>query len=62
MPMHDYPFRERLSRGPYYTVVELAVDSGVPDVLDFIVSVDYETFAESSRQQVANVKKVRVEA
>jgi hypothetical protein len=32
--MADYPFEERLKRGPYYTVVELAVEGGVPDVVN----------------------------
>jgi hypothetical protein len=41
MPMRDYPFTERLARGRYYTVVEVAVDSGIPDILDFVVSADY---------------------
>jgi hypothetical protein len=40
MPLSDYPFTERLARGPYYTVVELAVDAGIPDILDFVVSAD----------------------
>jgi len=39
--MHEYPFTERLRRGPYYTVVELAVEVGVPDILNFVTSVDY---------------------
>jgi len=41
MPMYDYPFAERLARGLYYTVVEVAVDFAVPDILDFVTSVDY---------------------
>jgi hypothetical protein len=57
MPMRMYPFRERLARGPYYTVVELVVDAGMPDILDFIVSVDYMTSVGCSIQHVANVKK-----
>ena len=41
MPMRDYPFTERLARGPYYTVVEVALDVAVPDVLNFVTLVDY---------------------
>jgi hypothetical protein len=41
--MSDYPFQARLKRGPYYTVVELAVDTDVPDILDYVTSVDYMT-------------------
>jgi hypothetical protein len=41
MLMRHYPFNERLKRGPYYTVVEAAVDVAVPDILNFVASVDY---------------------
>jgi hypothetical protein len=34
--MADYPFEERLHRGPYYTVVELAVAGGVPNIMDYV--------------------------
>jgi len=43
IPMRDYPFTERLARGPYYTVVEVAVESAVPDILNFVTSVSYLT-------------------
>jgi hypothetical protein len=38
--MQDYPFRQRLKRGPYYTVVELAVEGGVPDLVNYTIRVD----------------------
>lgn len=38
-PMGSYPFAERLSRGSYYTVVELAVKRGVPNVMDYVIEV-----------------------
>jgi hypothetical protein len=38
--MEDYPFRERLKRGSYYTVVELAVEDGVPNIVDYTIRVD----------------------
>jgi hypothetical protein len=40
LKMPDYPFRERIRRGPYYTVVELAVKRGVPNIINYVVSVD----------------------
>jgi len=55
MPMCDYPFTERLARGPYYTVVEVAVDVAVPDILKFVVKADYMTFTGSSIQHLQNV-------
>ena len=38
--MRDYPFQERVKRGPYYTVVELAVEGGVPNVANYTIRVD----------------------
>ncbi len=37
--MMDYPFEERLRRGPYYTVVELAVEVGVQDITEYVIQV-----------------------
>ena len=39
----DYPFEERLRRGPYYTVVELAVEGGVKNIADYTIRVDVMT-------------------
>lgn len=33
----DYPFEERLRRGLYYTVVELAVERGVKNIMDYVL-------------------------
>jgi hypothetical protein len=38
--LQDYPFQQRLKRGPYYTVVELAVEGGVPDIVKYTIRVD----------------------
>jgi hypothetical protein len=56
MRMNEYPFVERLARGPYYTVVELAVETGVPDILDFVVSADSMT---SSGGDIKRVSRIR---
>ncbi len=40
LSLKDYPFAERLKRGPYYTVVELAVEGGVKNILDYTIRVD----------------------
>jgi hypothetical protein len=37
--MNEYPFQERIKRGSYYTVVELAVMGGVPDIADYTLLV-----------------------
>jgi hypothetical protein len=44
MRMRDYPFEERLKRGRYYTVVELAVDGGVPNIGDYTTRADLVTW------------------
>ena len=33
----QYPFAARLPRGPYYTVVELAVEGGIPNLAKYLV-------------------------
>lgn len=35
--MADYPFQERLKRGLHYTVVELAIDRGVPNIVNYTI-------------------------
>jgi len=54
--MSEYPFVERLARGPYYTVVELAVDTGVPDIVDFVISADYMTFERNVIKCISNIR------
>lgn len=41
MGMGQYPFAARRKRGAYYTVVELAVDNDIPDILDFVLTASY---------------------
>jgi hypothetical protein len=53
--MSEYPFLERLTRGPYYTVVELAVEIGVPDIIDFMISADYMTSSGHSIKQISRI-------
>jgi hypothetical protein len=47
--MKDYPFQERLRYGLYYTVVELAVEGGVKNIMDYIV--------EAAEMQCSNCDK-----
>jgi hypothetical protein len=55
MKMSDYPFKERLVRGPYYTVVELAVEAGIPNILEFVVSADYMTSTGCGMKQISKI-------
>ncbi len=38
--MADYPFEQRLRLKPYYTVVELAVERGVPNIMDYVIQAE----------------------
>lgn len=58
--MGKYPYQQRLHRGLDYTVVELAVEGGVPDVLDFAVEVRRMRCSGSDRddQRLVTVDKL----
>lgn len=56
MRMSAYPFQERLARGAYYTVVELAVETGVPDILEYVVSADYVRSSENGIKQISRIR------
>jgi hypothetical protein len=40
-----------------YTVVEVAIESGVPDILDFVVTADYMAFAGGSIRRLQNISR-----
>lgn len=42
--MRDYPFQERLKRGPYYTVVEVAVEGGVRDLSKYVIRAEHAAY------------------
>jgi hypothetical protein len=48
--MQDYPFQERLKRGPYYTVVEVAVEGGVPNITEYVVKAEHAVYKGSEIQ------------
>ncbi len=52
--MKDYPFTERIKRGPYYTVVEAAVDNGVPNLSKYVIR------AEHAMYQNDNIKTLEL--
>ena len=66
MRMSQYPFAARRKRGVYYTVVELAVDRDIPDILDFLLSAETMTsdgrvsrvFGGDTRLEQASTSKV----
>ena len=55
MRMRDYPFAARRGRGAYSTVVELTVDQDVPDILDFLIAVDYRMSSEGKTLHISRV-------
>ena len=58
--MTDYPFEERLHRGLYYTVVELAVEVGVPNIMKYLIEAAEMkcSTCEKENQSVQIVKKL----
>lgn len=54
--MVDYPFEERLHRGAYYTVVELAVELGVPNLTDYVVEAAEMRCSTCDREQEQRIK------
>lgn len=59
--MADYPFLKRLPRGPYYAVVELAVEGGVPNIMDYLIEVVHMRCSSCDRtgaQRVQTVSRV----
>jgi hypothetical protein len=57
LSLNDYPFEERMKRGEYYTVVELAVDGGVPDIKRFVVTVD-EMICDCETSIVTSLRRI----
>jgi hypothetical protein len=45
--MKDYPFQERLKRGPYYTIVEVAVEGGVRDLFKYVIRAEHATYRQN---------------
>jgi len=59
--MADYPFEERLRLGPYYTVVELAVEEGVQNIMDYMVGaaeMKCSTCDKTKKQSIVTVKEL----
>jgi hypothetical protein len=53
--MQDYPFRERLKRGLHYTAVELAVEGGVPNIVDYTICAELRI---SKGGEVTTLRKI----
>jgi hypothetical protein len=58
-PMADYPFEERLRRGLYYTVVELAVEVGVSNIMDYVVEAAEMRCSNCGRPGPSGIEIVR---
>lgn len=59
--MADYPFEDRIRRGLYYTVVEFAVEGGVPNVLDYVIEaaeMRCSTCDKKETQMIKTIKKL----
>ncbi|MGA2357842.1 MAG: hypothetical protein ABSF66_02500 [Terriglobales bacterium] len=59
--MADYPFTQRLHRGLYYTVVELAVEGGVSNVMEYVTQVAEmrcSSCDKTSQQSIRTIRKL----
>jgi len=59
--MADYPFTHRLHRGLYYTVVELAVEGGVSNVMEYVTQVAEmrcSSCDKTSQQSIRTIRKL----
>lgn len=57
--MAEYPFEERLHRGLYYTAVELAVEKGVPHVMNYVVEAFEMRCSSCDRQKAQTIEILR---
>jgi hypothetical protein len=59
--LEDYPFEERLNRGTYYAVVELAVEGGVTDIMKYVTEaaeMQCSTCDKTKAQSIRTVRKL----
>ena len=57
--MADYPFQKRLRYGPYYTVGELAVKTGVRNIMDYVTEVTEMRCSPCKNGGIQSVRPVR---
>ncbi|HKM47483.1 MAG TPA: hypothetical protein VJX69_07835 [Terriglobales bacterium] len=57
--MADYPFTQRLHRGLYYTVVELAVEGGVPNVMDYVTQAAEMRCSSCNKTSQQSIRTIR---
>jgi hypothetical protein len=57
--MKDYPFEERLPRGLQYTVVELAVEGGVRNIMDYVTEVAEMRCTTCDKKKAQTVRTIR---
>jgi hypothetical protein len=57
--MADYPFEERLRRGLYYTVVEFAVEGGVPNILDYVIEAAEMRCSTCDKEETQTIRTIK---
>lgn len=57
--MEDYPFRQRLRHGPYSTVVELAVETGVHNILDYVIEASIMRCSARDKEEPRAIRSVK---
>ncbi len=59
--MVDYPFEQRIRLKPYYTVVELAVERGVANIMDYVIQAEEmrcSTCEKAKKKGIETIKKL----
>jgi hypothetical protein len=56
--MGEYPFEERLRLKPYYTVVELAVERGVPNIMDYVIEAEMMKCSTCEKKRVKEILSI----
>lgn len=57
--MADYPFEARLPRGLYYTVVELAVEVGVRNIMEYVIEAAEMRCSTCDKTKTQSIRTVR---
>jgi len=57
--MSEYPFEERLRRPLYYTVVELAVEVGVRNIIDYMIQADEMRCSTCEKAKLQSMRTVK---
>jgi len=58
--MSEYPFGKRLRRPLYYTVVELAVEAGVRNIMDYVIEAAEMRCSTCEKAKLQGIQLVKI--